>query len=100
MEDKTRDEGLAEAQRIDQLKLNKINYNRFKEEDQRGFDILTNDQVHIGTKTNIAQPINVWTKAIAGTDHEKLTEEQKQMLQEMEEVKKQRDMKNIREQHS
>jgi hypothetical protein len=33
MEDKTRDEGLAEAQRIDQLKLNKINYNRFKEED-------------------------------------------------------------------
>lgn len=43
MEDKTRDEGLAEDQRIDKLKLNKINYNRFKEEDQRGFDILTNE---------------------------------------------------------
>jgi hypothetical protein len=38
-----RKEGLSEVERMKQFKLNKISHLRYKEEGERGFDILTND---------------------------------------------------------
>lgn len=39
----TRKEGMADQARQDVFKQNKISHLRFKEERERGFDILTND---------------------------------------------------------
>lgn len=52
------------------MKLNKISHTRFKEENERGFDILTNDPLKgpEATKTvyqpRVTQPRGVWTKAM------------------------------------
>jgi hypothetical protein len=43
VEAKNRREGFAEQERESLMRLNKISHTRFKEENQRGFDILTND---------------------------------------------------------
>ena len=43
VETKTRKEGIADFERSDAMKLNKVSHARFKEESERGFDILTND---------------------------------------------------------
>lgn len=48
----TRKEGLADLDRKQQLGLNKISGLRYKEETQRGFDILTNDKLK-GAGVNI-----------------------------------------------
>ena len=40
----TRKGGMAELARDDQMRLNKISHMRFKEQAERGFDILTNDE--------------------------------------------------------
>lgn len=42
----TRKTGLAEDDRIKQKKLNKVSHQRFAEEQERGFDILTNDPLN------------------------------------------------------
>ena len=39
----TRKEGMAQFEREQQMKLNKVSMERYKEQLQRGFDILTND---------------------------------------------------------
>ena len=39
----TRKEGFAEQERAAAMSLNKISQSRFKVENERGFDILTND---------------------------------------------------------
>ena len=41
----SRKEGLAEQDRQDSMKINKISGLRFREETTRGFDILTNDKM-------------------------------------------------------
>jgi hypothetical protein len=40
-----RKEALAEKDRLDQLKLNKISGLRYKEEAERGYDIVTGDKL-------------------------------------------------------
>jgi hypothetical protein len=45
VEDYTRKSGLAEQDRLNILKLNKISGMRFREEIERGFDILSNNQL-------------------------------------------------------
>jgi len=49
-----RKEGLAEQDRLHELKLNKISGLRFKEETGRGFDILTNSKLE-GAATTLKQ---------------------------------------------
>jgi len=39
----TRKEGFAEQERSDLMSLNKVSHTRYKVEQERGFDILTND---------------------------------------------------------
>ena len=45
VEDLVRRESLAEQDRVDRMILNKISGNRFREEIERGFNILSNDQL-------------------------------------------------------
>ena len=45
VEDYTRKSGLAEQDRLNQLKLNKISGMRFREEIERGFHILSNSEL-------------------------------------------------------
>lgn len=41
----TREEMLAEQDRVEHMSLNKVSHRRVAEELNRGFDILTNDQL-------------------------------------------------------
>ena len=43
VETKTRKDGFSDQERADLMKLNKVSNSRFKIENDRGFDILTND---------------------------------------------------------
>lgn len=52
VETATRKEGLAEQDRSETLKLNKVSGLRFKEETERGFDILTNTKLEGPAITN------------------------------------------------
>ena len=45
MEQSTRDESLAEQQRVAEMALRKMSYGRVKEQHERGFDIMTNGQL-------------------------------------------------------
>ena len=65
-----RKHGLADQDREDQLKLNKISHLRFKEALERGFDILSNDPLKGPEATrplyeaSVGKPRGVWTKAL------------------------------------
>jgi hypothetical protein len=50
----TRKEGMAQFEREQEMKLNKISMDRYKEQLQRGFDILTNDPLE--AEGNIGAP--------------------------------------------
>lgn len=56
------------------MKLNKISHIRFKEENERGFDILTNDPLRgpEASKSQFEAPIQkprgVWTSAMRSTN--------------------------------
>lgn len=43
VEAKTRKDGFSEQERGEIMRMNKVSHTRFKEEIERGFDILTND---------------------------------------------------------
>jgi hypothetical protein len=66
----TRKNGFSDQERANAMKLNKISHTRFKEEAERGFDILTNDPLKgpEATKTMYVpktnQPRGVWTRAL------------------------------------
>jgi len=45
VEDITRKDGLAEQDRQDELKLNKVSGLRYREETQRGYNILNNGKL-------------------------------------------------------
>mmetsp|Transcript_35585 Transcript_35585/g.54401 ORF Transcript_35585/g.54401 Transcript_35585/m.54401 type:complete len:114 (+) Transcript_35585:806-1147(+) len=66
----TRKEGLAEQDRQDALRINKVSGLRFKEETTRGYDILNNNKLE-GTATTIKMeqvtksgPVAAWNKVL------------------------------------
>jgi hypothetical protein len=77
----TRKEGLAEVERLEHLKLNKVSGLRFKEETSRGFDILTNSKL-AGAGVNIKMeqvsksgPVKAWNKVLhSANENEQLKE--------------------------
>lgn len=70
VEAKTRKDGMRDTDKLAKMKLNKISHLRFKEEMERGFDILTNDPNSGPGATKILHkpffnpPRGVWTKAL------------------------------------
>ena len=63
----TRKEQLAEQDRLENMALNKIKFERVKEEVNRGFNILTNGDLHAGlskleSTKYMKPPIGVWQK--------------------------------------
>ena len=70
VEDVTRKEGMAEQDRQDALKINKISGLRFREETVIGFDIINNGKLEgAGTqikmdKVSVSGPIAAWNKAL------------------------------------
>lgn len=96
VEKMTRKEGFSEQERADMMKLNKVSHSRFKVEQQRGFDILTNDPLQgpQASKTaynpRVTQPRGVWTRAMQTTNSEFLNEEERNriMLEQEEKMKK------------
>lgn len=70
VETMTRKDGFSEQERADLMKLNKISHSRFKIENERGFDILTNDPLKgPGASKTVyqprsTQPRGVWTRAM------------------------------------
>ncbi len=74
--------------------MNKVSHLRFKEELERGFDIITNDNmesagVQLGIKiVKEKAPRGVWTRALAGTNRDFMTESSRKMVECEEEEKK------------
>ena len=70
VETKTRKESLAEQDRWEMFKKNKISHLRFKGNEDRGFDILSNDPLNgpgatkINYRNNAFRPISTWTKTM------------------------------------
>jgi len=70
VESTVRKEGLAEQDRLDQMSLGKVSGLRFKEETQRGYDILTNGKLEgSGTTIKMEQvgksgPVAAWNKVL------------------------------------
>eukprot|EP00347_Sterkiella_histriomuscorum_P023036 403336202 len=96
VETKTRKDGFSDQERADLMKLNKVSNSRFKIENDRGFDILTNDPLQgpQASKTiyqpRIPQPRGVWTKAMQTVNSDFLSaEERNRIIEEDEQKKKQ-----------
>ena len=70
MERQIRKEGLSEEERVKMIGLNKINYKKFIEPLERGFDILTNKKFNDPKdkeskqlfEPNVVKPVKVWSK--------------------------------------
>jgi len=66
---------------------NKVSHLRFKEELDRGFDILTNSNMEsagaaLGIKiVKEKAPRGVWTRALATTNRDFLSEEQRRVIE-------------------
>ena len=66
MESTVRKECLSKQDRLDQMSLGKVSGLRFKEETQRGYDILTNGKLEVsGTTIKMEQvgksgPVSAW----------------------------------------
>lgn len=93
VEAKTRKDGMRDFDKSLQQKINKVSHMRFKEETERGFDILTNDP-HSGPQASktmynprVQQPRGVWTKAISTCNKNLMTGEQIQAITKEEEGK-------------
>ena len=90
----TRKEGFAEQERSDHLRLNKISHTRYKVEQERGFDILTNDPLKGpgASKTvylpKANQPRGVWTRAMQTVNREFMNEAEVQAIDQEEEQKR------------
>jgi hypothetical protein len=89
----TRKEGLAETVKRDVQALNKISKMRFKEEIERGHDIITNDDLTGPNATkNVHMPAirperGVWTRALATVNRDFMTVEERQRVEREEEEK-------------
>ena len=84
IEAKSRKDGFSEKERADLMKLNKVSATRFKEEVDRGFDILTNDPLKgpeasstVYAPKGTTQQRGVWTRAIQSVNSEFMTAEEK-----------------------
>jgi hypothetical protein len=70
VEANVRKEGLAEQDRQDSMRLNKISGLRYREETARGFDILTNTKMDGAAttikieKVNRSGPVAAWNKVL------------------------------------
>ena len=75
------------------MSLNKVSHSRFKEELERGFDILTNDPLKGPEASRTVylpksnQPRGVWTRALQTVNSEFMTPEEKAIVQAEEERK-------------
>ena len=89
-EQQVRREGLAEVDHREQQKLNKISGLRFKEETQRGFDILTNSKLEgPGVSIKMEQvsnsgPVKAWKKVLLNSNENEEREENIRKLNEEE----------------
>jgi predicted amidohydrolase YtcJ len=90
----TRKEGLAEQDRQDALRINKISGLRFEEETTRGYDILNNAKLE-GAATSIkmdqvnkSKPIVAWNKVLHNANANDKIEEQIKKLEEEEYYKR------------
>jgi len=114
VEAETRKEGMAQFERDQQMKVNKISMKRYKEQLNRGFDILTNDPIDndsdpatAGEDKSEQQPSKtqvyeyyrnmqeqkrqprVWSKAMNTVNREFMTEDEKLAVEaDMDERKK------------
>lgn len=81
-EQQVRKEGLAEVERKENMKLNKISGLRYREETQRGFDILTNNKLEgAGVSYKMEQvsnsgPVKAWNKVLYNANDNEQKEEQ------------------------
>ena len=70
-----RKEAMAEKDRLDKLRLNKISGLRYKEEAERGFDIVTGDKLEgpaVTYKQNQVSnsgPVKAWNQALLNANH-------------------------------
>ncbi len=75
------------------MKLNKVSHTRFKEELERGFDILTNDPLKGPEASRTVylpkanQPRGVWTKALQSVNTDFMNEEELAQVRQHEEAK-------------
>lgn len=75
LEWKIHKEGLSEEERVKQIGLNKVNYGRFTENIEWGFDIISNKKINDPSdkesKTvydaHCTKPVDVWTKLMRNT---------------------------------
>ena len=90
VEAQVRKEGLAEQDREDSMKLNKISGLRYREEMARGFDILTNQKMDGSAttikieKVNKSGPVAAWNKVLHNANENEHLQEQIQKLAEEE----------------
>ena len=93
VEAKNRKEGFSDQDRAHMMSLNKISHSRFKEEMERGFDILTNDPLKGPEASRTVylpkanQPRGVWTRALQTVNSEFMTPEEKDQIRAEEERK-------------
>lgn len=91
VEAKTRKEGIQEQMKQEEFGLNKISHMRYKEITERGFDILTNDQMDQEKKAKVEGPRakpaeKVWNVARQTANSEFMSEKDRKYIeQEMEE---------------
>lgn len=89
-EQNVRKEGMAEMERDQQRKINKISGLRFKEETSRGFDILTNDKLQgAGVANKMEQvsnagPAKAWKRVLLNSNENDLKDPQIKVMQEEE----------------
>lgn len=89
-EQQVRKESLAENDRKDKLKLNRVSGLRFKEETQRGFDILTNSKLEgAGVSIKMEQvsnsgPAKAWNQVLHNSNDNEQKEEQIRKLMDEE----------------
>lgn len=93
VEAKARKEGFSDQDRADLMKLNKVSHSRFKEEMERGFDILTNDPLkgpqasRTVYQPRVPQAKGVWSRALQSVNEDFMTPEEKEQVLREEERK-------------
>ena len=89
-----RKDGFSEQERSDLMRLNKVSHSRFKIEEERGFDIMTNDPLKgPGASKTVYQPRatqqrGVWSKAMNTVNAAFMSPEEIQAILKEEEQKK------------
>ena len=83
-----RKEAMAEKDRVDQMRLNKISGLRYKEGTERGFDIVTGDKLegpavtYMQNQVSNSGPVKAWNQALANANGNAKIDELKAKLEE------------------